>query len=152
MTSALCCGDLVGYGADPNAVVDWVRANCAAVIRGNHDRAWTAEMDLGWFNPVARHAALWTGQALTPENAAYLTALAKGPLMVDGFQLTHGSPYDEDEYMMSSEDAALAFEYLETPPCLFRPHPPAGRLHLESRAGGNDLPLLAWPRPGRDEG
>jgi len=35
---ALCCGDLVGYGADPNAVVDWVRANCAAVIRGNHDR------------------------------------------------------------------------------------------------------------------
>ena len=63
---------------------------------------------------MARYAALWTGQALTPENAAYFTALSEGPLLVDGFQLTHGSPYDEDEYMMSSEDAALAFEYLET--------------------------------------
>jgi predicted phosphodiesterase len=111
---ALCCGDLVGYGADPNAVVDWVRANCAAVIRGNHDRAWTAEEDMEWFNPVARHAALWTGQALTPGNAAYVTGLARGPLLVDGFQLAHGTPYDEDEYMMSAEEAALAFEYLET--------------------------------------
>ena len=122
---ALCCGDLVGYGADPNAVVDWVRANCAAVIRGNHDRAWKAEEDLGWFNPVARHAALWTGRALTSENAAYVTALAKGPLLVDGFQLTHGSPYDEDEYMMSAEEAVLAFEYLETRLAFF------GHTHLQ---------------------
>ena len=110
----LCCGDLVGYGADPNAVVDWVRANCAAVIRGNHDHAWMAQEDLGWFNPVARHAALWTSQALTPENSAYVTALAKGPLAVDDFQLTHGTPYDEDEYLMSAEDAAIAFGYMET--------------------------------------
>jgi predicted phosphodiesterase len=110
----LCCGDLVGYGADPNPVVDWVRANCAAVIRGNHDHAWLAAEDLGWFNPVARDAALWTEQALTPENLAYVTALAKGPLSVDDFQLTHGTPYDEDEYMMSADDAAVAFEYMET--------------------------------------
>lgn len=122
---ALCCGDLVGYGADPNAVVDWVRANCAEVIRGNHDRAWTAAEDLEWFNPVARHAALWTGRALTPDNAAYVTSLAKGPLTVDGFQLTHGTPYDEDEYMMSSGEAALAFEYLETTLAFF------GHTHLQ---------------------
>ncbi len=111
---ALCCGDLVGYGADPNAVVYWVRAHCTAVIRGNHDRVWKTDENLGWFNPVARHAALWTGQALTPENAAYVTALARGPLLVDGFQVSHGTPYDEDEYMVSAEDATLAFEYLET--------------------------------------
>ena len=57
---ALCCGDLVGYGAEPNPVVDWVRANCAVVVRGNHDRASTGQEDLEWFNPVARAAALWT--------------------------------------------------------------------------------------------
>jgi len=122
---ALCCGDLVGYGADPNAVVDWVRANCAAVIRGNHDRAWVAEADLEWFNPVARHAARWTGQALTPENAAYVTTLAKGPLLVDDFQLSHGAPYDEDEYMTSAAEAAMAFEYLETRVAFF------GHTHLQ---------------------
>ena len=36
---AICCGDLVGYAADPNIVVNWVRDNCAVVVRGNHDRA-----------------------------------------------------------------------------------------------------------------
>ena len=111
---ALCCGDLVGYGAEPNPVVDWIRTHCATVIRGNHDHAWTAEEDLGWFNPVARHAALWTGQALTPENAAYVTALPNGPVLVEDFHLIHGTPYDEDEYMMSAEDAAIAFEYMQT--------------------------------------
>lgn len=110
----LCCGDLIGYGADPNAVVDWARANCAALIRGNHDRSCTPDEDLGWFNPVARQAALWTAQAMTPENAAYLTALPVGPLVVDGFTLAHGSPHDEDEYMMSAAEAEQAFAYLET--------------------------------------
>ena len=50
---ALCCGDLVGYGADPNATVDWVRANCAAAIRGNHDRACAGLEVLEWFKNEA---------------------------------------------------------------------------------------------------
>ena len=57
---ALCCGDLVGYCADPNRVSEWVRAHCAVVVRGNHDKASTGLDDLEWFNPVARAAALWT--------------------------------------------------------------------------------------------
>jgi diadenosine tetraphosphatase ApaH/serine/threonine PP2A family protein phosphatase len=43
-----------------------------------------------------------------------VTGLAKGPVLVDDFQLAHGTPHDEDEYMMSVEEAAVAFEYLET--------------------------------------
>jgi len=50
----LCCGDLVGYGAEPNQVVDWVRAHCVVVVRGNHDKVSTGQEDLEWFNPVAR--------------------------------------------------------------------------------------------------
>ena len=38
----LCLGDLVGYGAEPNQVVDWVKSNVASVVRGNHDRACPA--------------------------------------------------------------------------------------------------------------
>jgi len=53
---ALCCGDLVGYGADPNPVCDWVRANCSVVVRGNHDRASTGQDDLEWFNPAGAFA------------------------------------------------------------------------------------------------
>ena len=80
--SAICCGDLVGYGADPNPVCDWVRANCAVVVRGNHDRASTGQDDLEWFNPVARNAAVWTLQNLSRENADYILALPRGPVTV----------------------------------------------------------------------
>ena len=53
----ICCGDVVGYGADPDAVTEWVRANVTAIVRGNHDKACAGLEDLEWFNPVARAAA-----------------------------------------------------------------------------------------------
>jgi predicted phosphodiesterase len=109
----LCCGDLVGYGADPNRVVEWVREHCKAVVRGNHDKACTGIEDLEWFNPVAREAALWTMKTLTTENADYTRALSKGPLDFDGFQLVHGSANDEDEYVLAPGEAEIAFQYME---------------------------------------
>ena len=109
----LCCGDLVGYGADPNLVAEWVRKHCKAVVRGNHDKACTGIEDLEWFNPVAREAALWTMKTLTAENADYTRSLSKGPLDIDGFQLVHGSPNDEDEYVLAPGEAEIAFQYME---------------------------------------
>jgi predicted phosphodiesterase len=110
---ALCCGDLVGYGAEPNPIVEWVREHCKVVVRGNHDKACTGLDDLEWFNPVAKQAALWTQDNLTPENAAYTRELPKGPLMVGNFELVHGSPFDEDEYVLAADEAGQAFGYLE---------------------------------------
>lgn len=111
---ALCCGDLVGYGADPNRVVDWVRSDCRIVVRGNHDKACTGLDDLEWFNPVARTAALWTQKNLTSENIEYARALPQGPILENGFQIVHGSPFDEDEYVLAPEEAGQAFGYLES--------------------------------------
>ena len=111
---AVCCGDLVGYAADPNPVVEWVKAHCAVVVRGNHDRACTGLDDLQWFNPVARQAALWTLDHLTRENIDYTATLAKGPVLIDGFEVVHGSPYDEDEYVLATGEAGQAFSYLES--------------------------------------
>lgn len=109
---ALCCGDLVGYGPDPNPVVDWVRTNCQVVIRGNHDRAAVGLEDLEWFNPIARTAAEWTLKTLTPVNRDYILRLPQGPVAVDGFLLAHGSPLDEDEYLVHATEAAHQFPYV----------------------------------------
>ena len=131
---ALCCGDLVGYGADPNPVCDWVRLHCAVVVRGNHDRASTGQDDLEWFNPVARNAAMWTLQALSPENAAFIVGLPRGPLTVGAFQVFHGSPYDEDEYVIAADEAGQAFSYLETRVAFFgHTHVQGGFIWNQSR-------------------
>lgn len=115
----LCGGDLVGYCADPNAVIEWTRRNVAVVVRGNHDKACAGLEDLEWFNPVARTAALWTQSALTEENLDYLRHLPKGPLRVGDFQLLHGSPIDEDEYLLTSADIRQVYAYLERPLSFF---------------------------------
>ena len=121
----LCCGDLIGYGADPNAVAEWSRTNAAGVVRGNHDKASVGLDDLEWFNPVARAAAIWTHQELTTENADYIRNLPRGPLAFEGFEMVHGSPLDEDEYILGAADAGLVFGYLEKPLTFF------GHTHLQ---------------------
>lgn len=102
----LNCGDLVGYGPEPNRVVDWCRATNAAVVRGNHDRAAVGLTDLEWFNPVAKAAALWTSEILTQENRVYLATLPAGPVLVQDFAILHGSPLDEDEYLVDTADVS----------------------------------------------
>ncbi len=119
-------GDLVGYGAEPNAVVDRVRGlNPMAVIRGNHDKAACGIDDGRNFNYVARLAAQWTAAALTADNLAYLRALPAGPLAIDDrVEICHGAPFDEDHYIFDGEDAWRALDAATRPLCLF------GHTHL----------------------
>src|SRR5580658_392753 len=98
---AVCLGDLVGYGPDPNEVIDRVRALSVATIRGNHDKAISGLADPDEFNPVARNAVLWTRGQLSPENLEYLEKLPQGPLPVNGFSIVHGAIHDEDEYVFA---------------------------------------------------
>jgi diadenosine tetraphosphatase ApaH/serine/threonine PP2A family protein phosphatase len=69
-------GDLVGYGADPEAVVARVRALAeagAVVLRGNHDEA-ALHGPVG-FSALAAEAMRWTMRAITAETAQWLAAL-----------------------------------------------------------------------------
>ena len=109
----VCCGDLVGYGADPNPVVDWVRANVSVVVRGNHDKACVGIDSAEDFNDAARASAAWTQAQLTLENRDYLIQLPKGPCDVDQeFAILHGSPRDEDQYIHDLYTADQVFDRL----------------------------------------
>lgn len=117
----LVLGDLVGYGADPNAICDRVRALAPqALIRGNHDKVGSGVESPEGFNAVARSAIRWTYDALTPDNRAWLAALPTGPVVVDDFiEICHGTPFDEDAYVFDDLDALRAMHAARRPLCLF---------------------------------
>lgn len=119
-------GDLVGYGAEPNAVIDRILAlDPLMVIRGNHDKAACGIDDGSSFNMVARMAAHWTMGVLTPANREYLRLLPAGPATIDDtIEICHGAPFDEDHYIFDSDDATRALDAARRPLCLF------GHTHL----------------------
>ncbi|MBI4912266.1 MAG: metallophosphoesterase family protein [Acidobacteria bacterium] len=140
-------GDLVGYGANPNQVLDHLRELRPRVaLRGNHDHACTEEgQDLS-FSPPARQAALWTRERLSRENLHFLQELPIGPLYVgDDYAIAHGSPVDEDAYLLHPRDALTAFEAFKGSLCFFGHTHLPGFFELDEVAG-----TLQWqnPQPG----
>jgi diadenosine tetraphosphatase ApaH/serine/threonine PP2A family protein phosphatase len=101
----LCLGDLVGYGADPNAVIEKIKPLASIIIRGNHDKACSGHAVAAEFNPLARLATEWTRNELTPEHFGFLHSLPAGPVQLEGFQIVHGSPLDEDDYILGPGQA-----------------------------------------------
>jgi diadenosine tetraphosphatase ApaH/serine/threonine PP2A family protein phosphatase len=131
---ALVLGDLVGYGADPNPVIDRIRAlPSATFIRGNHDKVGSGLEDTDGFNYLARQAIEWTARTLTPGHRAWLAALPEGPALVDSFvEICHGAPFDEDVYIFDELDAMRALRASKRPLCLFgHTHVPAA-FHFDS--------------------
>lgn len=122
-------GDFVGYGANPNQVVDRIRRmrRQKIAIRGNHDKV-VCGLDPGeLFNPVALAAARWTAEKLSAQNFRYLEALPIGPIEVEeAFVICHGSPRDEDAYIFSDRDAWMNFRDFGFGVCFF------GHSHIPS--------------------
>ncbi len=119
-------GDLVGYGAHPNQVLDLVRELKPRIgVRGNHDKVCAGLESALTFSGPARGSAEWTHERLSRENLHFLETLPVGPLVVgEGYVLAHGSPVDEDAYLLHSRDALMAFDCFEGQLCFF------GHTHL----------------------
>ncbi len=129
-------GDLVGYGASPGEVVDLVRDLApAAVIRGNHDKVVAGIESGEEFNRVAMEAARINRLLLAPGHLDYLRGLAKGSLQVgDSFAIAHGTPLDEDEYLVDEGGAASVFAGTDAPLCFFGHTHLPGAFMLKQRA------------------
>ncbi|HLH67033.1 MAG TPA: metallophosphoesterase family protein [Solirubrobacteraceae bacterium] len=105
-----CLGDLVGYGADPDACVELAREHAEICLAGNHDMGVTGAIPLSQFSSGAAVAARWTRATISPRTHEFLAGLA--PL--DDRQpvaLYHASPRDPVwEYVLSPLQAELCFE------------------------------------------
>lgn len=108
-----CLGDVVGYGAQPDACAELVRERCALCLVGNHDLAVLDTLDLTAFSEAAAAAVRWTRENV----AASTLELLRGLAPVDsreGIALSHGSPRDPVwEYVLSSEQADACLDLQE---------------------------------------
>jgi predicted phosphodiesterase len=113
-----CLGDLVGYGAEPDACVELAREHAAVCLAGNHDMAVTGGLPLDEFSRGASLAAQWTREVIAPENLAFLEQLSpQGE--EDGIGLYHASPRDPVwEYVLSALLAELCMNRQDHRICL----------------------------------
>jgi diadenosine tetraphosphatase ApaH/serine/threonine PP2A family protein phosphatase len=103
-------GDVVGYGADPNACIALLEGLTDWVIAGNHDYGAVGLTNIDIFNPLARSAILWTREELSEENQAYLRRLLLS--RKDGSAtFVHATPNQPEEwyYLFDFPEAEEAF-------------------------------------------
>jgi predicted phosphodiesterase len=122
-----CLGDMVGYGPDPNAVVDQVREipNLTCIL-GNHDMAVIGKIPFEAFNGDARRTLEHHERVLTATNMDYLRALPHNLKVRGQVSIVHGSPRDSVwEYILNTLSARLNFDHFTTPWCF------VGHSHLQ---------------------
>ena len=147
----VCLGDIVGYGADPNPCVEWVRENADFTVAGNHDWGAVEKTDISCFNSYAYESCLWTREQLTGENKNFLRSL---PLDHEeaGVYWVHASPFEPEawHYVTSKVGAKRYFRNFEAPICFVgHSHKP---VILEQTADGevNDYVSDIWDiEPGK---
>jgi predicted phosphodiesterase len=117
-TEMWCLGDLVGYGAEPDACVALARRHAAVCLAGNHDLGVRGDLPLEEFSRGAALAATWTQATITAETLEYLLSLA--PTSLDEVVgLYHASPRDPVwEYVLSPLQAELCFDVQPHRVCL----------------------------------
>ena len=115
----LCCGDIVGYGADPAWCLETVQRLCPAslpggpaIILGNHDEAVAAE-EVSSFNPYAARAALWSREQLNDKQLELLIGLPLKYELAGEILLVHSAPYRPSTwpYVFDLADIQLAFDH-----------------------------------------
>lgn len=123
-------GDSVGYGAQPNEVVDrlWTLPR-VVMVKGNHEAAALGEISVADFNPVSAAAAVWTARHLNEATRDYLRGLPE--LAVDhGVTLCHGTPRNPIwEYLISARVAEDNLGHFDTVGCV------CGHTHVPSVFG-----------------
>ncbi len=113
-----CLGDLVGYGAEPDACVELARQHCDLCLVGNHDLAVRGDISMSEFSRGAELAARWTQETLARDNLEFLLDL-EPELMHRDVGLYHASPRDPVwEYVLSTLLAELCLDVQERRVCL----------------------------------
>ena len=137
--SIVCLGDVVGYGANPNEVVELTRDRADIVTKGNHDQAAVDPAEEAYFNSWAVQAIRWTRGELTDENLDYLRAMPYESLLPD-VRLVHASPGEPEKwrYVLSPQAASREFSTFDESFC-FIGHSHVPMIVLRTEVGTSEL-------------
>ncbi len=103
-------GDSVGYGPDPDVVLDWLRENVDLFLSGNHDHAVVGKISTLNFNPYSYQSTMWTRKRIGEKNKHFLEECPI-KLSQDGILWVHSSPFQPEKwhYLTSVEDGPKNF-------------------------------------------
>jgi predicted phosphodiesterase len=108
-----CLGDLVGYGAQPDACVERAQERCDLVLAGNHDLVVTGDIDIADFSASAAAAARWTRETIGDDALTFLRGL-RPTEAGRAIGLYHASPRDPIwEYVLSSWQADECMDLMD---------------------------------------
>jgi predicted phosphodiesterase len=150
-----CLGDMVGYGPDPNAVMELIREipNLTCLL-GNHDVAVIGRIPFEAFNGDARRTLVHHERVLTADNMDFLRSLPSNLKVRNGVSLVHGSPRDSVwEYILNTLSARLNFDHFTTSWCFVGHSHIQCVFHLDQRTDRVNLkpikagePILLEPK------
>lgn len=133
-------GDIVGYGANPNEVINLLKNLNAVCIAGNHDLIMVDKLDLEYFSDNAKISLIWTKKQLTEDSLNYLrmfktsyevdelspeidqrkqSSVTLDALPLAGFICVHGSLEDKEgfKYILNHNAALGSFKKLKKQLC-----------------------------------
>ena len=131
-------GDFVGYGPDPKACIDVVRAMNAPCVKGNFDE-YCDDCPLDGFNPTAVKAIQWTRGQLTEEDRQWLQNL-EYVRTVEGFTIVHATLAEPArwQYVFDKISAAESFNHQKSQVCFFgHTHVPVAFIRDSHLRGGS---------------
>jgi diadenosine tetraphosphatase ApaH/serine/threonine PP2A family protein phosphatase len=113
-----CLGDVVGYGADPDACADLTADRASVCLAGNHDLVVLGDIDIDSFARSACAAARWTMEVIDERTRSFLAPLEPSG-RVEEIGLYHASPRDPVwEYVLSIDQARACLALQSDRVCL----------------------------------
>lgn len=111
-----CLGDLVGYGPNPNEVVEWAKQEAEKgmiIVTGNHDIDISKDTDISGYNPDACAAIIIQRNIVTESNKEFLRKLPTQAHNTEyGLHFVHGSPVSWDEYVFMQWQTERCDKYI----------------------------------------
>ena len=128
----VCIGDLIGYGPNPEEVIQKIRRIDVCCTMGNHELGVLFKMEGKWFNPKVRKTLSLTEGLLSPSSLGFIAGLPNTYTLNDNL-FVHGFPPDSVKTYLFEKDTDEIAGWFQTPgPKLTF----VGHTH--------DLELVAW--------